>query len=330
MLRACRGNSYDKSADSSATVCEGGRFFFTSQVCNEIIRSLTERHPESIVDVVARAEVLAGEYGGGITEPSLSFILAKAYCYSGDARFLDRLTVLIANGDEVTGNGASRPYDQGMVWRAARLVSDLFAFHLVHGSGHLAAEKLVQKIRTDCAALTKIRKSAGSLARVMAAGAVAQACMSLPGLGSSDRRRERGLATLSELIGEYAFPSRPLSLGERCLVAETYLSLIALSLVHGLDVPAHVLGGVEAVVDSIAQDSAAPVARGGSELVLNIAPFEASASSEAILSLSALLFDRLDLAGGEFRVAETVMWLMGVTGLEEYESFCTEEMLTTV
>ncbi|GEM_PF-2501463 len=319
MLCAYRVSDYSQRADSGKAADGGGRFFFTSEGCNEIVRSLTLMHPESIVDVVARAESLMDGSPSGEEDPGTSFVLARAYRYCGDPRFLNRLEQMMSPEDG-RKSGASPAYDQEVMSRAARVISDTYAFHLAGESGHPVEDKLLKDIRARCSRLIRTRQKARPLARVMAAGAAAMAALSLPPGDASERHREWGLATLSELAGQYTFPSRPISLGERCLVAEVYLSLIILTQRHRLDVPSTVLGSVEAVIDSIGEVPDVPAMGRGGEIVLDVVPFESHGSREAILALGAVLFDRPDLSEAGVEAGETLLWLLGIGGMEEFEA----------
>jgi len=314
MLCACRVSDCSRRPESKSGPSTNGQFFFTPDSCNEIVQTLTRCHPESVVDVVARAEALAGNGATGATDPSTSFVLARAYRYTQAARFLDRLASLVEDG----GDPEVAPYDQEVVRRAAETFSDLHAIHLVGDAAHAAPGALVGRIQAACSFLARTRKTAGPLAKVMAAGSVAMAALCLRGLRSSEKRREWALSELSERVGQYAYPGRPVSLGERCLVAEVYLSLIVLSERLGIEVPSHVLGGIETVVDSIEEAPDLPLSGGPDGIVLNVAPFEAADSREAILALGTLLFDRPDFRANEVAPAETLLWLTGIEGLEEY------------
>lgn len=316
MLCACRGSDYGQDTGREARDPPGGHFFFTPELCNEIVRALTQRHPEAIVDVVARAEsiVRTGRSDGG--DPCASFILARAYHYSGESKFMDHLEAVVRDGAK---GGARGPYAQDVVWRAAQVFSDLYAFHLLDGSEDDTRQGLLRVVESQCGRLARTRKMASPLAIVMAAGAAAMTSLAFPKLRSANVWREWGLEKLSELISGYVRPPRPVSLGERCLVAEVYLSLILLSQIRGIEVPSHVLGGVEAVIDSIAQVPEVPAPDDGSGLVLNVPPFESSGSRKAILALGAVLFDRVELCTQGSDAAETLLWLTGSGGLEEYE-----------
>jgi hypothetical protein len=268
---------------------------------------------------VARAESLIENHPSGETEPAASFVLARAYRYCGDSRFLDCLEEMTAQPVRAK-NGASFAYDQEIMEMAARVISDTYAFHLADGSGHPVCGKLLENIRSRCSRLARTRQKSRPPARIMAAGATALAAMSLPPQAASEKHREWGLATLGELAGQYTFPNRPVSLGERCLVAEVYLTLVVLSQRHHLDVPSIVLGSLEAVIDSIGEIPETAASAKGDEIVLDIVPFEAHGSREAILAMGAVLFDRPDLSEGGVEVGETLLWLLGLGGLEEFEA----------
>lgn len=324
MLCACRGSNYGQRTRPEAGASGGGQFFFTRESCNEIVRALTSLHPESIVDIVARAEELSGDGFSDSGDPSAPFVLARAFQYSGDSRFLEPLAAAARNGK---GPCADTTDDQRIVWRAARVISQVYALHLAGNSSHPAWSDLLKTLERQSRSLFQDTKRSGPLASTMAAGAAAMVGMAMPQLSSAEDWREWGLEKLSRMINEYVYPSRPVSLGERFLVAETYLSLIILSERHGIEVPQHVLGGVEQMLDGIAQFPESTSPDRTSELVLNIAPFESEDSREAVLALGGMLFDRPDLCSTARGTPETLLWLTGLDGVEEYSAFCSGESI---
>ena len=228
MLCAYRVSDCGREAEAVKQEAAAGRFFFTPEGCNEIVRSLTLSHPESIVDVVARAETLMDGGDPSPQDPDASFVLARAYRYCGYQRFLERMEIATEHTLEPDRRARSS-HDQDVMERAARLVSDLYALHLTAGSDHPVEDVLRRAVHTRCAHLTRARRKCSPPARVMVAGSVAMAAMTMPDLPSAEKRKDWGLATLCEIVGDYAYPTRPVSLGERTLVAEMYLSLVVLS-----------------------------------------------------------------------------------------------------
>jgi hypothetical protein len=325
MVCAYRASHCERDADRKKRDGDGGRFLYTPEGCNEIVRTLTLSHPESIVDVVARAESLmetgAGDAGA---DPGASFVLARAYRYCGYRRFLDRLESITARN--LDGDGRVRASaDQDVIDGAAHVFSDVHSWHLTADSRHPVEDALRAAVDTRCSRLVRVPRRSAPLARAMAAGAVSMAALGLPGIRSASQRREWGLSMLSDLTREYVYPTRPVSLGERTLVAQLYLSLLVLSQRHEIEAPAHVLGCLEFVIDSIAGTPEDRAQREPSGRVLNIVPFEPGNARKAILAMGAVLFDRPELSAGGAEASETVLWTLGVDGLEEYEAlFATE------